>query len=147
MRDCQGFTALMHAVVANALTPAVLLCGAGADVNIPDLRGSSPLMQAVASADPLVVAELLAVPGVRLNHQDDAGATAVLYGAERGRSAEVASWLVARPDYDVNALLCFWEPLLVNCCRRGDELLLAAVLARKDVNVSDSVPQSSLHAS
>ena len=135
MRDCQGFTALMHAVLKNALTPVVLLCAAGADVNVPDLRGSSPLMQAVATADPLVVAELLAVPTLRINHQDDAGVTAVLYAAERGRSAEAATWLVARPAYNVNALLGFWEPLLVNCCRRGDEVLLVAVLARKDVQV------------
>jgi uncharacterized protein len=82
LRDVHGATALFYSATGRT---AVLerLIQRGADVNLPDQRGRSPLIVAVLMNHIDAVGQLLAA-GADVNYQDHHGATALFYAAEAG---------------------------------------------------------------
>jgi ankyrin repeat protein len=93
LRDVHGATALFYSATGGT---AVLkrLIQRGADVNLPDRRGRSPLIVAVLMNHVEAVGLLLAA-GADVNYRDHHGATALCYAAEAGLF-ELAELLVKR---------------------------------------------------
>jgi ankyrin repeat protein len=82
LRDVHGATALFYSATGSN---AVLRCliQRGADVNVQDHTGRSPLIVAVLMNRVDAVGLLLAA-GADVNHQDRHGATALFYAADAG---------------------------------------------------------------
>jgi ankyrin repeat protein len=80
--DARGATALFYAAAGRTEVVRRLI-QRGADVDLPDQTGKSPLMVAVLMNHPDTVGLLLAA-GADVNHRDHVGATALFYAAEAG---------------------------------------------------------------
>ncbi|HEV3456013.1 MAG TPA: ankyrin repeat domain-containing protein [Thermoanaerobaculia bacterium] len=91
--DVHGATALFYSATGGTAVLARLI-QRGADVNLQDQRGRSPLIAAVLM-NHLGAAGLLLVAGADVNRQDRHGATALFYAAESG-FFELAELLLER---------------------------------------------------
>jgi ankyrin repeat protein len=80
--DTHGATALFYSAAGRTEVVGRLI-QRGADINLPDQTGKSPLMVAVLMNHPDTVGLLLAA-GADVNHRDHGGATALFYAAEAG---------------------------------------------------------------
>ncbi|MEB3228175.1 MAG: ankyrin repeat domain-containing protein [Synechocystis sp.] len=88
----QGQTPLMLAVAHNHVNVLPLLIAAGADVNQTDAQGASALMWACHRGHLEAVKALLQIPGIRINHKNPGGLTA-LDLAQLNRQAAIAALL------------------------------------------------------
>ena len=77
-----GKTALLTAINHRELKIAKVLIKAGANVNLADNGGVSPLTSMVYHLDNLKMVKFLIRAGADLNHQENDGYTALLYAAE-----------------------------------------------------------------
>jgi ankyrin repeat protein len=93
LRDVHGATALFYAATHGTAVLGRLIQG-GANVNLPDQRGRSPLIVAVLMNHIEAVGLLLAA-GADIDYRDHHGATALFYAAEAGLF-ELAELLVKR---------------------------------------------------
>ena len=97
--------AIHRSPYANNLDPAryylpfesvKLLIKAGADVNAPDLSGSTPLMSAAEKMSPILI-KMLFEAGARtsINAKDNKGQTALMFAAQRGDAETIKTLLEA----------------------------------------------------
>ena len=93
LRDVHGATALFYSATGGTAVLGRLIQG-GADVNLADQRGRSPLIVAVLMNRIDTVGLLLAA-GADVNRQDRHGATALFYAADAG-FFELAELLLKR---------------------------------------------------
>jgi ankyrin repeat protein len=84
-----GWTALMIASVGDYESVVQALVEAGADVNQVDVYGWTPLMRAIYEGRASAAKALLAVPALKVNAQNEYGATALHYAAAAGNAALV----------------------------------------------------------
>ena len=79
-----GWTALMIASVGDYESVIQALVESGADVNQVDVYGWTPLMRAIYEQRGSAAKALLAVPALKVNAQNEYGATALHYAAAAG---------------------------------------------------------------
>jgi ankyrin repeat protein len=79
-----GWTALMIAAVEDYESVVQALVESGADVNQVDVYGWTPLMRAIYEQRGSAAKALLAVPALKINAQNEYGATALHYAATVG---------------------------------------------------------------
>lgn len=85
----QGYAAL-HVVGETGYSKFVkLLVDAGANVNIKTKSGWTPLEMAACKGQGCVVAELLKVPGIDVNSQDENGSTALIWAAYKMADTDI----------------------------------------------------------
>ena len=93
---------LLLAIQEEAVEKALGLIAAGADVNIQDEKGSTPLMAAAAYNLPSIVAALLQKDASNINAANKYNQTALMY-ALNNKYEEVALQLIgAGADYKIN---------------------------------------------
>ena len=73
-----GLSGLQIAVVRRSLEMLEFLLSKGADVNVVDKAGQTPLMAACGIGQPAMVEKLCQVPGILLNSRDIQGNTALM---------------------------------------------------------------------
>jgi len=96
-RNKDGDTALAETVSADE---AKLLVNAGADIELPDPQGATPLMHA-AGNNYLDILELLTQAGAMVDRQDNQGRTALMYAVDEGLPDAVKILLQAHAKVDV----------------------------------------------
>ena len=84
---------LLHATIGGAIDQAEILLAQGADINVTDGRGQTPLHLAVREGH-LALAKLLLAKGADINAQDKFGWTALHFAANRGEQ-DMANLLIA----------------------------------------------------
>jgi ankyrin repeat protein len=84
-----GCTAVYAACAGHHVEAAQLLVAAGADVNIPDYQGNTPLMSATARGDHEIFDILLNCENIDTKAQNHSGATALTHASNTGRKAMI----------------------------------------------------------
>jgi ankyrin repeat protein len=108
-RDHEGATAAFYAAQTNNDTLLVKLAEADADLNLPDDKNTTPLMQAAKFAQPQAVVALLD-RNVSLEARDIEGSTALMYGVGGGNMAIILALALSgahievRNDAGLNAI-------------------------------------------
>ena len=106
-----------------------LLLSAGADVNVADDFGRTPLSEAVKNDDTKCLKLLLDAPGIEVNKTDKYGDTPLYWAAYKGHT-KCVRLLLAAPGIDINkASSNGWTPLhcaAINGHTECVRLLLAA---------------------
>jgi ankyrin repeat protein len=98
-RNKMGLTALHMAMTTSNVTAARLLLSKGANPNVADQLGSTPLNLAVLSAKNMDIVELLVNhPDVDVNYYDKLGAQAIFYAVtiQHGLSEEIGNLLMEK---------------------------------------------------
>jgi ankyrin repeat protein len=83
-QNSQGQTPLIKAVLEGDFATIELLLEKGADVNIPDKNGNTPLMYACILENKNVINRLLESPEIDVRAVSNIGATAYMYSALKG---------------------------------------------------------------
>ncbi len=81
-----------------------ILSAKGFSINVPDAKGITPLMQAAASPQVIIVRQLLE-HGTDVNKTDEAGRTALFYACRRGSIPVIESLLQHGADIDAIEML------------------------------------------
>ena len=82
--DKDGSTALIHSAEKGHVEIMDLLLKAGADPNLPDFKGRSPLIHSASRGKKNAVEKLLSVEGLEVNAEDKYGRTAFTHAAKNG---------------------------------------------------------------
>jgi len=77
------------------------LISIGADVNVQDEGGWTPLMIAASSGDFMKARSLLATPNIQVNLKNESDCTALTYAASRGNN-DILTLLLQRDDTNLN---------------------------------------------
>jgi uncharacterized protein len=98
--DGLGATPLIAACVMKQYAVVNLLCELGADVNHASVTSNTPLIVTAASEkhDTLILQFLLQQDGIKVNHRNDSGETALMKAAELGNAAAVDALLQSSAD-------------------------------------------------
>ena len=88
-----GFTALLFAAQYNAVASAKALLDHGADINLPDPDGITPLMMAILNAN-YDFADFLVGRGADIGKADRSGRTALYFAVDM----HTLEWLFSRPN-------------------------------------------------
>jgi ankyrin repeat protein len=130
-------TALHIAASAGRTEVVAILLRAGADPDIPDAEGSTPLIRAVEAGKPDVVRALLQSK-VNLNKikgpRNFGGGGTALHSAINGSQDEIADILIAA-GVDIDAVDARGETALMLAARRNDTSLVEKLIER-DANVN-----------
>lgn len=140
----EAFPLVAAAESGDADAVARLLAG-GADVNLADGDGWTPLIAASANGNARLVTTLLAVPGVHVNATNDDEETALVRAAASG-SVEAVSALLGTEGLAVNASTRHGKTALIIAAGVGDGPMTAALLASPlvDVNAADGAGETAL---
>jgi ankyrin repeat protein len=146
IRDWQGST-LVKLACKNE-NPEVLgaLIKAGVDVNIPDLKGWSPLGVSVSRSAPnMAVVKALIAAGADVNHKGPGNAMLpIIWAAEENREATVVNLLI-EAGADVNAQSNHWTPLMGAASWNQNHAIVEALLnAGADPNIQDAIGHTAL---
>ena len=98
LKDVVGRTPLRIAAEKGDLDVATFLIEKGADVNITDANGNTPLIFIINKTGNLEITELLLEKGAAVNTQNRSGETALMYAAWRGHINIVRFLLENRAD-------------------------------------------------
>ena len=82
--DRDGSTALIHSAEKGHVEIMDLLLKAGADPNLPDFKGQTPLMHSAGRGKKTAIEKLLSVEGIEMNAGDKYGRTAFTHAAKNG---------------------------------------------------------------
>jgi hypothetical protein len=124
-RDSPGQrTALYYAAEGPDVKTVRTLIELGADPNIPDLEGDTPLIAAVMANHEDVVRQLIR-SGANVNQADQAGGTAVMRAIEMGRPKLLA--LILQSGADPNQVAPNGQTPLQLARKRGDQSTIAAL--------------------
>ncbi|KAF4225592.1 hypothetical protein CNMCM6457_008014 [Aspergillus fumigatiaffinis] len=93
--DPEGRAPLSHAVELGFGEIVQLLLNSGADINLEDKHGRTPLLWATQKRHQIIVSELLASPGADVDHPDSEGRTAMSYAADLGYGSIVQALVSA----------------------------------------------------
>jgi ankyrin repeat protein len=83
-QNSQGQTPLIKAVLEGDFATIELLLEKGADINIPDKHGNTPLMYACILENKNIITRLLESPEIDVRAVSNIGATAYMYAALKG---------------------------------------------------------------
>lgn len=134
-RDEDGRAPLHYAALLGEARVARLLLGAGADVNVRDALGRTPLFAPCRAGDAGVVGALLERADANVNARDEMGRT-VLHTAVAQRKRGVVCKLLERNDLDVNARdRAGWTALML-AVRMTDVGIVEALMGRGDLDVN-----------
>ena len=128
----EGLTALHVAMARKRLGVFERLCNAGANVNVRDGHGRTPLMCACLDGLVEFVACLLKQPSVDVNAKE--GATSCMHVIAKSGDVEIAKLLLERDDIELNEVNDENLTPVMIALREGHEELLHLLLARPDVD-------------
>lgn len=126
IKDSNGETPLMAAVMSSSPAAVQALLDAGADPSIANTRGVAPLMQAVLNHKENGITKILLDGGTDPDPVSETGSTPLLAAASRGRSGLVGLLLDAGADPEAADF-------------QGIGLLTSAVLARNEEDGAEAV--------
>jgi ankyrin repeat protein len=111
-QNVSGATALIFAAMHGHLTTLQRLIEKGANVNITDNGGWTPLMLAIEKGHPTTAQALLSVPGIDINAQTSDGVTALYLAALNGHYDLVKALIDQGGDVSIGAH-DGWTPLML----------------------------------
>ena len=126
IKDNNGETPLMSAVMSSSAPAVEALLQAGADPSITNTRGVAPLMQAVLNHKENGITKILLEGGAHPDPVSETGSTPLLAAASRGRAGLVDMLLEAGADPEAADF-------------QGIGLLTSAVLARSEEDGAEAV--------
>ena len=140
-RDEDGRTILHH-----TRGDISALLAQGADPNITDEGGWSPLMSACSIGDVVKVKQLLSYPSLDVNLRNDSGCTALHYAASKGH-IEVVKALLEREDLktDIQDNHAKSTPLVRAITTNHLQVVRELLKVRPRLNLRDSEGNTALH--
>jgi len=139
----EGETALIQSIAAGMTQLAADLIAAGANVNLADHKGISPLMYAAWYCEEDVLSFLL-ISGAKVNAIDSGGSSALMYASQKCDNAYLLTKLL-KAKADVNAKAKDGSTALTLAVSKGAECAVRLlVLAGADVNLKTADGQTAI---
>jgi ankyrin repeat protein len=147
----EGDTALLYALKHKTVTThhekfhlfIEQLLSKGADYNVQNDRGISPLMVACQRAQQVMVGLLLKQTDIKINALDHIGKSALVYAIEQG-NLSVLSLLLQQPNIDVNGVDCLGKSALDYALAQHNFSLLQALLRHPTLDVNVVIARNQL---
>ena len=133
-RDQGQGSPLIHAVTTGDANMVALLLNHGADANIKDVNGCSPLTLAVLGGKHDIVQTLLQKGGIDINSRDQGQATPLIHAVTTGDANMVHLLLMGGANANLMDAKG-WSPLTI-ASFYGKDIIVELLLRKPDINVN-----------